>query len=67
MASQNRGRSAHRSVPEQIDLFVENASAANGILAWSGLPREMQAALTTLILDHEANRRIASQNDGHDL
>jgi hypothetical protein len=35
------------------------------------LPREAQAALTTLmtrlILDHAANRRIVSQEDGHDL
>jgi hypothetical protein len=58
-------------VPQQIDLFAENALAASGIPAWSGLPRETQAALTTLmtrlILDHAANCRIVSQEDGHDL
>lgn len=71
MPSQNRRRSAHRSVPQQIDLFAENASAASGIPVWSGLPKETQAALTTLmtrlILDHAANRRIVSQEDRHDL
>ena len=71
MPSQNRRRSAHRSVPQQIDLFAGDAPAASGIPAWSGLPRETQAALTTLmtrlILDHAANRRIGSQEDGHDL
>jgi hypothetical protein len=72
MPSQNRRTSVHRSVPpQQIDLFVGNASTASGIPAWSGLPREAQAALTTLmkrlILDHAANRRIVSQEDGHDL
>lgn len=72
MPSQNRGRSAHRSVPQQIDLFAAgNAPAASGIPVWSGLPRETQAALTTLmtrlILDHAANHRIVPQEDGHDL
>jgi hypothetical protein len=58
-------------VPQQIDLFAESASAASGIPVWSGLPKETQAALTTLmtrlILDHAANRRIVSQEDRHDL
>jgi hypothetical protein len=71
MPSQNRRRSAHRSVLQQIDLFAGSAPAASGIPVWSGLPRETQAALTTLmtrlILDHAANRRIVSQEDGHDL
>ena len=72
MPSQNRRTSVHRSVlPQQNDLFAGNASTASGIPAWSGLPREAQAALTTLmkrlILDHAANRRIVSQEDGHDL
>jgi hypothetical protein len=72
MPSQNRGRSAHRSVPQQIDLFAAgNAPAASGIPVWSGLPKETQATLTTLmtrlILDHAANRRIVPQEDGHDF
>jgi hypothetical protein len=72
MPSRNRGRSANRSVPQQIELFAAgNASAASGIPVWSGLPGETQAALiilmTRLILDHAANRRIVPQEDGHDL
>jgi hypothetical protein len=71
MPNQNRWRSARRSVPPQIDLFAGGVPAASGIPVWSGLPRETQAALTTLmtrlILDHAANRQIVSQEDGHDL
>lgn len=71
MPSQNRRRSAHRSVLRQIDLFAGSAPAASGIPVWSGLPRETQVALTTLmtrlILDHAANRRIVATGDGHDV
>jgi hypothetical protein len=39
--------------------------------AWSGLPTETRAALTTLmtrlILDHADKRRIGSTGNGHDL
>ena len=71
MPSQNRRTSAHRSVPQQIDLFAEDAPTIGGMPAWSALPTETRAALTTLmtrlILDHADKRRIGSTGDGHDL
>jgi hypothetical protein len=58
-------------VPQQIDLFAENAPTIGGMPAWFGLPMETQAALTALmarlILDHAAQRRMGSTRDGHDL
>ena len=70
MLRQSRQRSARRCVPQQIDLFAENAPTG-GVPAWSGLPMETQAALTTLmtrlILDHADKRRMDSTRDGHDL
>lgn len=66
-----RQRSARRRVPQQIDLFAENAPTIGGMPAWFGLPMETQAALTTLmtrlILDHADKRRMGSTGDGHDL
>ena len=47
MLRQSRQRSARRCVPQQIDLFAENAPAIGGMPAWFGLPMETQAALTT--------------------
>ena len=71
MPSQNRLKLARQRVPQQIDLFAGNAQITGGMPAWSGLPMETQAALTTLmtrlILEHAANRRIAATEDGHDL
>jgi hypothetical protein len=45
MLRQSRQRSARRCVPQQIDLFAENAPAIGGMPAWFGLPMETQAAL----------------------
>ena len=71
MLRQSRQRSARRCVPQQIDLFAENAPAIGGMPAWFGLPMETQAALTTLmtrlVLDHAGNRGMGSTRDGHDL
>ena len=71
MLRQSRQRSARRRVPQQIDLFAENAPTIGGMPAWFGLPMETQAALTTLmtrlILDHADKRRMGSTGDGHDL
>jgi hypothetical protein len=53
MPSQNRLKLARQRVPQQIDLFAGNAQITGGMPAWSGLPMETQAALTT--------------EDGHDL
>ena len=47
MPRQSKWRSAHRDVPQQIDLFAENAPTIGGMPVWSGLPTETQAALTT--------------------
>ena len=69
MLRQSRQRSARRRVPQQIDLFAENAPTIGGMPAWFGL--ETQAALNTLItrliLDHAGKRRMGSTRDGHDL
>jgi hypothetical protein len=58
-------------VPQQIDLFAENAPTIGGTPAWFGLPIETQTALTTLmtrlILDHADKRGMGSTRDGHDL
>ena len=71
MLRQSRQRPARRRVPQQIDLFAESAPTIGGVPAWSGLPVETQAALTSLmtrlILDHAAKRRMESTRDGHDL
>ena len=47
MLRQSRQRSARRRVPQQIDLFAENAPTIGGMPAWFGLPMETQAALNT--------------------
>ena len=71
MLRQSRQRSARRCVPQQIDLFAENAPTIGGMPAWFGLPMETQAALTTLmtrlILDHADKHQMGSTRDGHDL
>jgi hypothetical protein len=71
MSCKSKQRSARRCVPQQIDLFAENAPMIGGMPAWSGLPTETQAALTTLmtrlILDHADKQRIGSTGNGHDL
>ena len=71
MPRQSKWRSAHRDVPQQIDLFAENAPTIGGMPVWSGLPTETQAALTTLmtrlILDHADKRQVGLKRDDHDL
>jgi len=71
MRRQSKARSACRRVPQQIDLFAENAPTIGGMPAWSGLPTEVQGALTALmtrlILDHADKRRLGSTEGGHDL
>jgi hypothetical protein len=69
---------ALRRVPLQIDLFAaEQQEAIGDMPKWSGLPTEVQAALTSLItrllLDHASKNRIGSTTDaarqteaGHD-
>ena len=64
---------ARRCAPQQIDLFAGALQKTIGDMpAWSGLPREAQAALTDLmtrlILDHTDKSRIGSTPEvGHDL
>ena len=71
MLRESRQRSARRRVPQQIDLFAENAPIIGSVPAWSGLPMETQAALTTLmtmlILEHADKRQMGLTRDGHDL
>lgn len=54
--------------PQQIDLFGEPRTMTGGMPAWSGLPTEIQAALTDLmtrlILEHADKSRIAET--GHE-
>jgi hypothetical protein len=69
MLRQSRQRSAR--LPQQIDLFAENAPTIGGMPARFGLPMETQSALTTLmtrlILDHADKRSMGSTRNGHDL
>jgi hypothetical protein len=62
-----------RRTPKQIDLFVEKPQNAIGNMpAWSMLPSDVQAALTSLmtrlILEHADASRIGSMTEtDHDL
>ena len=70
MLRQSRQRSARRRVPQQIDLFAENAPTIGGMPAWFRLPMETQALttlMTRLILDHADKHEMGSTRDGHDL
>ena len=71
MTRQTKPLRTHHRVPQQIDLFSENPPTIGGMPAWSGLPTETQAALTTLmtrlILDHADTRRVGTTGDDHDL
>jgi hypothetical protein len=64
---------ARRRAPQQIDLFAGEPQKKIGDMpAWSGLPRETQAALTSLItrliLEHADKTRIGPVTEvGHDL
>jgi hypothetical protein len=63
---------ARRRVPLQIDLFAAEPQEAIGDLPkWSGLPTDVQAALTSLmtrlLLEHTSKNRIGSTTEvGHD-
>jgi hypothetical protein len=73
MKRQTKQTLARRRVPQQIDLFAGEPQKAIGDMpAWSGLPPEIQAALTSLItrliLEHADKSRIGSMAEaGHDL
>jgi len=73
MPSLTKPTPARRRAPQQIDLFAREPHAmTGGMPAWSGLPKETQAALTELmtrlILEHAAKTRIGLMTeDGHDL
>jgi hypothetical protein len=71
MPRQSKQRSVRRYVPQQIDLFAENAPTIGRMPVWSGLPSETQAALTTLmtrlILDHADKRQVGLKGNDHDL
>jgi hypothetical protein len=63
---------ARRRAPQQIDLFAGEPQKKIDMPAWSGLPRETQAALTDLItrliLEHADKSRIGPVAEvGHDL
>ena len=61
-----------RRAPPQIELFAGEPQKAIGDMpVWSGLPAEIQAALTglitRLILEHADRRRTGSMTEaGHD-
>jgi hypothetical protein len=69
---QSKQLSARRRVPQQIDLFAGEPQTTLGSMpAWSGLPKETQAALTSLmtrlILDHVDQSGIGGMTEGgHD-
>jgi hypothetical protein len=65
------GQRSARRVPQQIELFTRSAPMINGMPAWSGLPMETRAVLTSLlsqlILDHAGQQRVVATEDTHDL
>lgn len=73
MPHQTKQRQARRRAPQQIDLFAgQRQPATSNVPAWSGLPRETQAALTDLmirlILEHADKSRMGSMTEAdHDL
>jgi hypothetical protein len=73
MPRQMKQRQARRRTPQQIDLFAgEPRTETGGMPAWSGLPTQIQAALTDLmtrlILEHADRSRNGSMTEaGHDL
>ena len=64
---------ARGGAPQQIDLFAGEPRKTTGNMpVWSGLPTEIQTALTNLmrrlILEHAHKSRIGSTAEtGHDL
>ena len=73
MACQTKQTQARRRAPQQIDLFAgELQRTIGGMPAWSGLPTEIQAALTDLmtrlILEHADKNRLGAMTEaGNDL
>jgi hypothetical protein len=73
MLHQKHPTLSRRRAPQQIDLFAgEPQTTIGDIPAWSGLPTEIQAALTSLItrliLEHADKSRTGSMPEaGHDL
>lgn len=73
MPRQTKPTPVCRRAPQQIDLFVgEPQKTVSSMPVWSGLPAEIQAALTDLmtrlILEHADKNRIGSTTEaGHDL
>ena len=71
MPHQTKPMSARCRAPQQIDLFAGEPQKTIGDMpAWSGLPTEIQAALTDLmtrlILEHADSNRNGAEA-GHDL
>lgn len=73
MQRQTKQTQARRRAPLQIELFAEEPQKAIGDMpVWSGLPTEIQAALTglitRLILEHADKNRTGSMTEvSHDL
>ncbi len=73
MPRQTQSPPARRCALQQIDLFAGGSQKTTGSMpVWSGLPAEIQAALTELmtrlILDYAGNNRIGSTTEtDHDL
>jgi hypothetical protein len=72
MQHHTKQRQARRRAPLQIDLFAGDPQKAGGDMpVWSGLPPEIQTALTSLmmrlLLEHADERRIGPTTEaGHD-
>ena len=73
MQRQTKQTQVRRRAPLQIELFAEEPQKAIGDMpVWSGLPTEIQAALTglitRLILEHADKNRTGSMTEAsHDL
>ena len=73
MPRQRKPTPTRRRAPQQVDLFAGEPQTTIGDMpAWSGLPTDIQAALTSLItrliLEHADKSRIGSMAEaGHDL
>ena len=72
MQHHTKQRQARRRAPLQIDLFAGDPQRAGADMpVWSGLPTEIQTALTSLmmrlLLEHADGRRIGPATEaGHD-
>jgi hypothetical protein len=72
MHRQTKQMPTRRRAPQQIDLFAGEPRSATGRMpGWSGLPTEIQAALTSLmtglLLEHADKSRIGAMMEaGHD-